>query len=225
MESRPFFLAIAGNIGVGKTYLTRLIHARLDWIAYFEPSVENPHLADFYADMKKWALKSQLYFLEHRVKFQRRMMSSERHFIQDRTIYEDAEVFERALHDMGMMTAEEHAYYRAEYERFLQEFRHPDMIVFLAASPDTLLGRIAQRGRDCERTISREYLAGLEESYERWATEMASATRVVRIDTNTLKDLDGSAEVEELLDVLCRETGTVKRDPQPAQPARSGTAG
>src|SRR5205085_12617824 len=104
--SQPFFLAIAGNIGVGKTYLTRLIHQRLNWIAYFEPSVENPYLADFYRDMKTWALRSQLYFLEHRVEFQRRMMRSESHFIQDRTIYEDAEVFERALYQMGAMTAE-----------------------------------------------------------------------------------------------------------------------
>lgn len=225
MESPPFFLAIAGNIGVGKTYLTRLIHRRLGWIAYFEPSVENPHLASFYADMKTWALRSQLYFLEHRADFQRRMMRSESHFIQDRTIYEDAEVFERALHEMGMMSSEEHAFYRAEYERYLQEFRHPDMIVFLAASPDTLLGRISQRGRDCERTISRDYLSGLEESYERWAAEMAGVTRVVRIDTNKLKDLDGSEEVENLLDQLCRETGAVKQGHGPVEPTRSGTAG
>ena len=210
MDSPPFFLAIAGNIGVGKTYLTRLIHKRLGWHAYFEPSVENPYLARFYADMKTWALKSQLFFLEHRVEFQRTMMRSEKHFIQDRTIYEDAEVFERALHRMGALTDEEHALYRSEYTRFLGEFRLPDMIVFLAASPDTLLTRIAQRGRECERTISREYLAGLEESYERWASEMALQTRVVRIDTNRLRDLDGSTEVEEVLDRLCRETGSVK---------------
>src|SRR5205085_9803518 len=149
--SQPFFLAIAGNIGVGKTYLTRLIHQRVGWIAYFEPSVENPYLADFYADMKTWALRSQLFFLEHRAHFQRRMMRSENHFIQDRTLYEDAEVFERARYDMGALTGEEHRRYREEYGKLLEEFRRPDMIIYLRASPHTLLRRIAHRGRDCEK--------------------------------------------------------------------------
>jgi deoxyadenosine/deoxycytidine kinase len=207
---RPFFLAIAGNIGVGKTYLTRLIHQRLGWNAYFEPSVENPYLADFYADMKKWALLSQLFFLDHRAKFQRRMLRSETHFIQDRTLYEDAEVFERALFDMGALTPEEHARYRGEYEKLLSEFRYPDMIVYLRAHPDTLLQRIARRGRDCEKSITAQYLGQLEGSYERWAGEMAAHARVHRIDTDGLRDLAGSQPVEDVLDILCAETGSAK---------------
>jgi deoxyadenosine/deoxycytidine kinase len=207
---QPFFLAIAGNIGVGKTYLTRLIHHRLGWNAYLEPAVENPYLSKFYADMKTWALRSQQYFLEHRAQFQRQMMRSEDHFIQDRTIYEDAEVFERALFDMGVMSAQEHRVYRDEYERILAEFRPPDMVVYLRGCPETLLRRIAQRGRECERTITAEYLARLEKSYERWADEISSTVRVHRIDTDKLRDLKGSAEVEEVLDLLCRETGSVK---------------
>jgi deoxyadenosine/deoxycytidine kinase len=207
---QPFFLAIAGNIGVGKTYLTRLIHHRLKWIAYLEPAIENPYLAKFYADMKTWALRSQLYFLEHRADFQRKMMRSEDHFIQDRTIYEDAEVFERALHDMGVLSAEQHRTYRDEYERILSEFRPPDMVIYLRGSPDTLLRRIAQRGRECERTITAEYLGRLERSYERWASEISATVRVHRIDTDKLVDLKGSDEVEEVLDLLCRETGSVK---------------
>ncbi len=214
---QPFFLAIAGNIGVGKTYLTRLIHQRLGWIAYFEPAIENPYLAKFYADMKTWALKSQLYFLEHRARFQRQMMRSQDHFIQDRTIYEDAEVFERGLYDMGYISPEEHRQYRAEYERILSEFRPPSMVIYLRAHPETLLRRIAHRGRECERGITAEYLARLERSYERWADEISSTVRVHRIDTDKLRDLAGSDEVEEVLDLLCRETGSVK--------TRSGTEG
>ena len=208
--SQPFFLAIAGNIGVGKTYLTRLIHRRLGWIAYFEPSVENPYLANFYADMKTWALRSQLFFLEHRAEFQRRMLRSETHFIQDRTLYEDAEVFERALFHMGALTPEEHRQYRDEYERLLAEFRYPDMIIYLRAHPSTLLKRIAHRGRDCERTITEEYLGQLERSYERWADEMTAHARVHRINTDGLRDLAGSEPVEEVLDILCAETGSAK---------------
>jgi len=207
---QPFFLAIAGNIGVGKTYLTRLVHQRLGWIAYFEPSVENPFLEKFYADMKTWALRSQLYFLEHRAEFQRRMMRSESHFIQDRTLYEDAEVFERALHQLGALSDAEHAQYRAEYQKLLHEFRHPDMVVFLKASPEALLRRIAKRGRECERSITAEYLAQLEASYERWAGEMSALTRVHTIDTDTLPDLAGSEAVERLMDVLCAETGCAR---------------
>ncbi|HVP38700.1 MAG TPA: deoxynucleoside kinase [Candidatus Saccharimonadales bacterium] len=214
---QPFFLAIAGNIGVGKTYLTRLIHRRLGWIAYLEPAIENPFLAKFYADMKTWALRSQMYFLEHRADFQRRMMRSEDHFIQDRTIYEDAEVFERGLYHMGLLTEAEHLEYRAEYQRILAEFRPPDMVIYLRAHPETLLRRIAQRGRECERSITAEYLGRLEQSYERWAEEISSTVRVHCIDTNKLKDLAGSEEVEEVLDLLCRETGSVK--------TRSGTEG
>jgi hypothetical protein len=133
--SPGYFLAIAGNIGVGKTELTTRLSAELGWMAYYEPVIQNPYLDDFYADMSRWSFHLQIYFLSDRFKAQVQIGSSPLPFIQDRTIYEDAEIFARVLHDQGSMTEVDYRNYTSLFHVLVGFLRKPDLIVYLKASP------------------------------------------------------------------------------------------
>lgn len=162
------FVAVAGNIGVGKSSLVRLLADRLGWEPFFEPVTENPYLSDFYRDMRSWAFHSQIFFLTQRLKAHRKLISHPTSVIQDRSVYEDAEVFARNLSLQGHIAEREYASYTDLY-RVLSEFLPPpDLVIYLRASVDTLLDRIAQRGRDYERQIPRDYLAQLNVLYKKW---------------------------------------------------------
>ncbi len=162
------FVAVAGNIGVGKSTLVELLAERLGWAPFFEPVGENPYLADFYRDMRAWSFQSQIFFLSRRLRSHRRLLDHPTSAVQDRSVYEDAEIFACNLYVQGHMAERDYRTYRDLYEVLTEFLPPPDLVVYLRASVDTLLQRIAQRGRDYERQIQPEYLEQLNELYEAW---------------------------------------------------------
>jgi deoxyadenosine/deoxycytidine kinase len=162
------FVAVAGNIGVGKSTLVSMLCNRLGWQPFFEPVGENPYLVDFYRDMRQWAFHSQVFFLTRRLRSHRELLDHPTSAIQDRCVYEDAEVFAQNLFLQGLMDERDYSSY-CELYRVLSEFLPPpDLVVYLRASVETLQQRISHRGRDYERTITAEYLEQLNGLYEAW---------------------------------------------------------
>lgn len=162
------FVAVAGNIGVGKSTLTQMLAQRLGWAPFFEAVDENPYLADFYQDMARWGFHSQIFFLGRRLEHHHQILQHPTTVVQDRCVYEDAEVFARNLHRQGLMSQREWDSYLRLYQVVCHYLPPPDLVIYLRASVATLLKRIALRGRDFERAIPAEYLAQLEELYEAW---------------------------------------------------------
>lgn len=162
------FISIAGNIGVGKSTLTGLLSQRLGWEPFYEAVSDNPYLADFYSDMPRYAFHSQIFFLSRRLRHHRRLLDFPESVVQDRTVYEDAEIFARALHEGGHIVSRDYHTYRELYEVLVMFLPPPDLVVYLRASVPTLQRRIASRGRAYELNISAEYLAQLNDLYEEW---------------------------------------------------------
>lgn len=181
-----YFLAIAGNIGVGKTELTNRLAAELGWLAYYEPVIQNPYLDPFYADMPRWSFHLQIYFLSERFKAQVEISKSSLPFIQDRTIYEDREIFARTLRDQGSMTEVDHDNYTALFDVMTSYLRPPDLILYLKASPATLMERIARRGRESEKTIGIDYISRLNRAYDDWMTRARQRYEVLEVDTDSV---------------------------------------
>lgn len=178
------FVAIAGNIGVGKTTLTKMLVERFGWTAFFEKEVANPYLADFYQDMPAWAFQSQIFFLKERLKDHLQIQAAQSPSVQDRTIYEDAEIFAHNLFERGLMHARDYACYADLYAAISSSLRPPDLFVYLRASTWTLISRIRKRGRDYEQNIDKEYLAQLNLNYERWAKRILDRYQVLIVDTD-----------------------------------------
>ena len=162
------FVAIAGNIGVGKSTLTALLSEHLNWEPFFEAVNDNPYLADFYEDMRRWSFHSQIYFLSRRLRHHWQLLQRANSVVQDRTVYEDAEVFARNLYRQGLMDRRDYSGYRELYEVVTTVLPPPDLIVYLRASVPTLQERIRLRGRSYEQDISTAYLEQLDELYEEW---------------------------------------------------------
>jgi len=162
------FVAVAGNIGVGKSTLVGMLCAKLGWEPFYEPVAENPYLADFYRDMTAWSFHSQVFFLTHRLKAHRELARHPASVIQDRSVYEDAEIFAQNLFLQGHIRTRDYQTYRELYEIVLRFLPPPDLVVYLRASVPTLLGRISRRGRDYERDITPAYLSSLDQLYENW---------------------------------------------------------
>ncbi len=162
------FVAIAGNIGVGKSTLVDLLCRRLDWEPFYEPVTENPYLTDFYNDMGVWSFHSQIFFLSHRLRAHHLIANHPTSVIQDRSVYEDAEIFAQNLFLQGHIAPRDYGTYRELYETVMQFLPPPDLVIYLRASVPTLSNRISQRGRDYERTITAEYLESLNRLYESW---------------------------------------------------------
>ncbi len=162
------FIAVAGNIGVGKSTLVTLLCTRLQWQPFYEPEGENPYLSDFYHDMRKWAFHSQVFFLTRRLRAHRQLTEHPTSAIQDRSVYEDAEVFANNLYRQGLISTRDYGSYRELYQVLIEFLPPPDLVVYLRASVETLTSRITNRGRDYERQISEEYLAQLNLLYEEW---------------------------------------------------------
>jgi deoxyadenosine/deoxycytidine kinase len=162
------YIVVAGNIGVGKSTLVNLLCQRLQWDPFYEPVTENPYLADFYEDMDTWGFHSQVFFLAHRLSIQHQILKHTGSVVQDRSIYEDAEIFACNLYHQGHFSQRDYDTYRALYQSVNTFLPPPDLVIYLRASVSTLLHRITQRNRDYERSISPEYLHKLNELYRQW---------------------------------------------------------
>lgn len=196
------FAAIAGNIAVGKTTFTQIVSDALGWRAFYESVDDNPYLEDFYSDMKKWSFHLQVYFLSRRFQIQREMADGDRPAIQDRTIYEDVEIFARSLYEAGVMTERDWKNYRSLFMEMTSFLSRPSLIVYLKASTDTLLTRVKKRGRDYERRISPEYLHRLNMAYDRWIGPASEQFQVLVVETDDFNIFKDSARLSELISTV-----------------------
>ncbi len=162
------YIVVAGNIGVGKSTLVNLLCHRLNWDPFYEPVTQNPYLSDFYRDMNTWGFHSQVFFLAHRLQIQYSILKHTGSVIQDRSIYEDAEIFARNLFFQGHLSQRDYDTYLALYKAMNDFLPPPDLVIYLQSSVQTLLQRIAQRSRDYEQSISADYLAQLNDLYQQW---------------------------------------------------------
>jgi len=162
------FIAVAGNIGVGKSTLTAMLAEKLAWEPFYEAVDDNPYLADFYANMQQWSFHSQVFFLSRRLRHHRQILDRPGTVVQDRSVYEDAEVFAENLFRQGNMSERDYRTYRELYTAMRLFLPPPDLVVYLRASVPVLIKRIRKRGRDFERQVSAEYLGQLNQLYEEW---------------------------------------------------------
>ena len=192
MKNKNPFIGIAGNIGVGKTTFTEIVAERQGWHPFYESVMDNPYLSDFYGDMKRWGFNLQIYFLHHRFRNHVKMSQQSNGVIQDRTIYEDVEIFAKNLHLMGNIDDRDWENYRNLFKVMISFLRKPDLIIYLKASTDTLLTRIQTRDRSYEKSIDPEYLHTLNVSYDKWIDSISDIP-VLIVDTNSFnifKDKD-----------------------------------
>jgi deoxyadenosine/deoxycytidine kinase len=168
---KKHFVAVAGNIGVGKSTLVELLAERLEWEPFYEPVDENPYLADFYQDMRSWAFPSQIFFLTRRLRAHRQLLDHPTSAIQDRSVYEDAEIFAQNLYLQNHMNERDFQTYRDLYQILTGFLPPPDLVIYLRASVPSLQDRIAKRGRDYEQQIESEYLLRLNALYEAWISD------------------------------------------------------
>lgn len=179
------FITIAGNIGVGKSTLVQLLAQRTGWEPVFEAVTENPYLADFYQDMPRWSFQSQVFFLSRRLQQHYDLLQNQNAIIQDRSVYEDAEIFARNLYQQGIMGQRDWLCYFDLYQTLTTLLQPPQLVIYLKASVPTLRRRIVQRGRDYEQDIADEYLDQLNTLYDQWADNFRLSP-VLTIDTNNL---------------------------------------
>lgn len=161
-------IAIAGNIGCGKTTLTKMLAKRYGWTPRFEPVDNNPYLADYYADMPRWAFNTQIYFLAKRFKEVVEISKTEETIVQDRTIFEDARIFAPNLHAMGLMSDRDYENYRDLFDTMIALTKLPDLMIYIRSSLPNLVEHIHKRGRGFEQSMSLDYLSGLNALYEEW---------------------------------------------------------
>lgn len=189
------FIAVAGNVGVGKSSLTRLLSEYLCWEPFYEAVDDNPYLADFYQDMRTWSFHSQVYFLSRRLSHHRQIIDRPGTVIQDRTVYEDAEIFARNLYLQRNMTERDWRSYWLLYQTVITILPPPDLVIYLQASVPVLLDRIRQRGRDYEQQITAEYLTQLNRLYDAWV-EGFTLCPVLTIPTDALDFVTVNSHLE-----------------------------
>lgn len=191
-------VAIAGNIGAGKTTLCTQLGKSFNWEIHYESADDNPYLVDFYNDMNRWSFNLQIYFLNSRYRQILSILSGEKTVIQDRTIYEDAYIFARNLYDMGLMTGRDYHNYLDLFETMSSQIQPPDLLIYLRAGIPTLVDHIQLRGRDYEGSISLDYLRRLNEKYEAWIETYRSG-RLLIINSD---ELDFANNQEDLATVV-----------------------
>ena len=193
-------VAIAGNIGSGKTTLTRLLSKHYKWNPHYEDVEDNPYLDDFYNEMERWSFNLQIYFLNSRFRQILEIRERGQKVIQDRTIYEDAYIFAPNLHAMGLMTNRDYENYKSLFDLMESVTKGPDLLIYLRSSIPNLVKQIHKRGRDYENSISIEYLSRLNERYEAWITTYSKG-KVIILDVD---DLDFVENPEHLGEVISK---------------------
>ncbi len=197
-------IAIAGNIGAGKTTLTTKLAQYFGWDVHYEDTDNNPYLSDFYDDMQRWSFNLQIYFLNSRYRQVLNIQQGERTVIQDRSIYEDAHIFAPNLHDMGLMSHRDYENYFNLFKLMQQHVAPPDLMIYLRASVPTLISHISQRGRDYENSISLDYLERLNEQYERWINSYTEG-RLLIIPIDNLDFQNNPEDFGEVLSLVQKE--------------------
>jgi deoxyadenosine/deoxycytidine kinase len=198
MPSQPLFVAVAGNIGAGKSSLARLLGERFKWKPYFESVDDNPYLSDFYGDMSRWSFHLQIYFLANRFKCHKEIVESSESVIQDRSIYEDAEIFARNLYDIGKMTERDYTNYVSLFHVMMEYLKPPDLMIYLRANIDTLVKQISKRGRDFEQGIQRSYLETLNALYEDWIQRYKLGPLLI-IESDNLDFVNNKNDLDDIL--------------------------
>lgn len=182
-------IAIAGNIGAGKTTLTKLLAQHFKWEPHYEHILENPYLEDFYNQMARWSFNLQIYFLNHRFRQLLQIMESGKSIVQDRTIYEDAYIFAPNLHAMGLLPNRDFETYRSLFDLMESVTKSPDLLIYLRSSVPNLVDQIQKRGREYENSISIDYLNRLNERYEAWAHDYDKGNfLIIDVDNNNFVD-------------------------------------
>lgn len=198
------FCAVAGNIGSGKSTLTGLLAERFAWRPYYEHVEGNPYLADFYGDMERWSFHLQVYFLSKRFQHHQEILEAPESVIQDRTIYEDAEIFARNLHESGRMDDRDYENYVELFGVMTDFLAPPDLLIYLRTSVPVLKERIASRGRDYERAIPAAYLERLNDHYENWI-ERWDASPVLTVETDAVNVVEEEEELEAIAERVQRK--------------------
>lgn len=194
------FIAIAGNIGTGKTTLTNMLSRRFGWEAHFEAVADNPYLADFYQDMSRWSFPLQIFFLNNRFKAHQRVTEGQNSAIQDRSIYEDANIFARNLYEQGMMEERDYKNYLDLYNSMATFLTPPDLVVYLRKSLPKLKEQISLRGRDYEKNIPDDYLSNLNRYYNDWMDRYDLGKKLI-IESDHLNFLKDPAD----FDLVCQK--------------------
>lgn len=193
-------IAIAGNIGSGKTTLTKMLAKRYGWTPQFEPVDNNPYLEDYYADMKRWSFNLQIYFLNKRFRDVVAISKSQETIIQDRTIFEDARIFAPNLHDMGLMSDRDFDNYSELFDLMMSLVGLPDLMIYIRSSIPNLIEQIGKRGRNYEQSIRIDYLTGLNNRYEEWIKDYKGP--LVIVDGDTTKFENNTADFKRITDQI-----------------------
>ncbi len=197
MASEKIFIAIAGNIGTGKTTLTNMLSKRFGWVAHFEAVSDNPYLTDFYKDMSRWSFPLQIFFLTNRFQAHQNVSQGTSSAIQDRSIYEDANIFARNLYEQGHMEERDYKNYLELYQVMCQFLTPPDLIIYLRKSLPKLKKRIALRGRDFEKNIPDEYLSNLNRYYDDWMSSYLLGKKII-IESDELDFIESPTDFQSL---------------------------
>jgi deoxyadenosine/deoxycytidine kinase len=205
------YIIVSGNIGAGKSTLAGRLADRVGWSAFYEAESENPYLEDFYRDMGRWSFHSQLYFLTDRLRMFTKISQSDGILIQDRSMYEDAEIFARNLYMRGLMSQRDYATYQKTYNLLCSFIQPPELVVYLKSDLFTLKERIKSRGRACEYDIDDEYLLGLNALYEEWigAYDFSS---VLTIDTSRIDIVRRESDLNRVVELI-RDAVKEKQEP------------
>ena len=198
------YFAIAGNIGAGKTSLAKLLSEHYGWEAHFEDVIDNPYLDDFYNHMERWSFNLQVYFLNSRFRQLEIFKSSENSFIQDRTIYEDANIFAPNLHAMGLMNQRDFNNYQSLFSLMESMVKGPDMLIYLRSSIPNLVSKIHKRGREYENSISIEHLGRLNERYEAWISTYDKGKLLV-VDVDEIDFVENKEDLGKIIEKIDAE--------------------
>jgi len=194
-------IAIAGNIGAGKTTLAKMLAKRYGWIPRFEPVDNNPYLEDYYADMKRWSFNTQIYFLNKRFQEVVEISQSKENIVQDRSIFEDARIFAPNLHDMGLMSDRDFDNYTELFDLMVSLIKLPDLMIYIRSSVPNLIDHIEKRGREFEQTMRLDYLKGLNQRYEDWIKTYPGKLIIVDGDNKKFEqDPDAFRTITDMID-------------------------